>query len=323
MTLKGWLNLLALLCAPALAAAQTIDIGPAPGRLVDIGGRRLHVNCSGSGSPTVVLEAGASSFAIDWSLVQPEVAKSTRVCSYDRAGSGWSDPRPDVETPPRVIQDLQTALRAAGEKPPYVMVGASRGGFFVRLFTATHPADVVGLVLVDPSSEDRLFTMFNGKAVTIASLTAEQYRSLQPTAPVPIAPRQPQTGAPFDRLPAPLYETRVAIDRKLIASMPPTVPPEVVLEVGEADRAMQAAFAEARANQQHPLGDRPLVVLTRGLDSTQPVIDVHAALARLSSNSRHVVVKDSGHEVHLFQPAVVVQTIRDVLQAVRDQKPLQ
>src|SRR5687768_6609184 len=142
MTLKGWLNLLALLCAPALAAAQTIDIGPAPGRRIDLGGRRLHVNCSGSGSPTVVLEAGASSFAIDWSLVQPEVAKTTRVCSYDRAGSGWSDARPDVETPPRVIQDLRSALTAAGEKPPYVMVGASRGSFFVRQFHATHPDEV-------------------------------------------------------------------------------------------------------------------------------------------------------------------------------------
>jgi pimeloyl-ACP methyl ester carboxylesterase len=222
-----------------------------------------------------------------------------------------------------VIQDLQTALKAAGEKPPYLMVGASRGGFLVRLFTATHPADVVGLVLVDPSSEDRLFTMFNGRAVTIASLTAEQYRSIQPTAPVPIAPRPPQTGAPFDRLPAPLYETRVAIDRRLIASMPPTVPPEVVIEYVEGDRAMQAAFAETRAKQQHPLGDRPLVVLTRGMDSTQPVIDVHAALARLSSNARHTVVKDSGHEVHLFQPAVVAQAIRDVMQAARDKKPLQ
>ena len=320
--MKRWL-LCAWLCVPALAAAQAIDIGPAPGRLIDVGGRKLHVNCAGTGSPTVVLEAGASSFAIDWSLVQPEVAKSTRVCSYDRAGSGWSDARTDVETPPRVIQDLRTALATAGEKPPYVLVGASRGGFFVRLFTATHPADVVGLVLVDPSSEDRLFTMFNGTAVTIASLTAEQYRSVQPTAPVPIAPRSPQLGVPFDRLPPALYETRVAIERKLIASMPPTVPPEVVVEYGEGDRAMQAAFAQTRAKQQHPLADRPLVVLTRGLDSTQPVIAVHAALARLSSNSRHTVVKDSGHEVHLFQPAVVVQAIRDVLRAVREKIPLQ
>jgi pimeloyl-ACP methyl ester carboxylesterase len=140
---------------------------------------------------------------------------------------------------------------------------------------------------------------------------------------VPIAPRQPQIGTPFDRLPAPLYETRVAIDRRLIASMPPTVPPEVVLEFGEGDRAMQAAFSETRTKQQHPLGDRPLIVLTRGMDSTQPVIDVHAALARMSTNSRHIVVKDSGHEVHLFQPAVVIQAIRDVVQAARDKTALQ
>ena len=76
-------------------AAQQVDIGPPPGRLVDVGGRKLHVNCSGSGSPTVVLEAGGSSFAIDWSLVQSDVARTHRVCAYDRAGSGWSDPRPE------------------------------------------------------------------------------------------------------------------------------------------------------------------------------------------------------------------------------------
>jgi pimeloyl-ACP methyl ester carboxylesterase len=321
--MKVWLCFIAWLCVPAVIAAQTIDIGPAPGRLIDIGGRKIHMICAGSGSPTVVIEAGASSFAIDFSLVQPAVAKSTRVCSYDRAGSGWSDARPNIETPPRVIDDLRVALQAAGEKPPYLMVGASRGGMFVRQFHAMHPADVVGMVLVDPSTEDRLFTMFNGKGVTIASLTAEQYRSVQPRVPVPIAPRPPQTGTPFDRLPPALYETRVALDRRLIASMPPTVPPEVVVEYAEGDRAMQAAFADTRTKQQHPFGDRPLVVLTRGMDSTQPVIDVHAALARLSSNSSHIVVKDSGHEVHLFQPAVVIQAIGDVVQAVRDNKPLE
>jgi pimeloyl-ACP methyl ester carboxylesterase len=96
-----------------------------------------------------------------------------------------------------------------------------------------------------------------------------------------------------------------------------------VVEYGEADRAMQAALTDARAKQPHPLGDRPVVVLTRGVGSSQPVIDVHAALARLSSNSRHIVVKDAGHEVHLFQPAAVVQAIDDVLRAVREKKPLQ
>src|SRR5690606_19174686 len=115
----------------ATAAAQAPDIGPAPGRLVDIGGRRLHIHCTGSGSPTVVIEAGASAFAIDFALVQPQVAATTRACSYDRAGSGWSDRRADVETPIRVIRDLRALLDAAGERGPYVMTGASRGGVFV------------------------------------------------------------------------------------------------------------------------------------------------------------------------------------------------
>ena len=132
----------AALLASVTLAAQQIDIGPAPGRLVDVGGRRLHVNCTGQSDtgrseragPTIILEAGASSFAIDWSLVQPAIAHSYRVCSYDRAGSGWSDPRTDVETPARIVADLHTALGAAGEKPPYVMAGASAGGLYVRLY---------------------------------------------------------------------------------------------------------------------------------------------------------------------------------------------
>jgi pimeloyl-ACP methyl ester carboxylesterase len=105
--------LAAALLTTATLAAQAIDIGPPPGRLIDVGGRKLHVNCTGQSQgtgPTVILEAGASSFAIDWSLVQPEIARTYRVCSYDRAGSGWSDPRPDVETPARIVADLHALL---------------------------------------------------------------------------------------------------------------------------------------------------------------------------------------------------------------------
>jgi hypothetical protein len=101
---------LALLTSAAPAPAQDTDAGPPLGRLVDVGGRRLHLHCSGSVTPTVVIEAGASAFAIDFALVQPEVARATQVCSYDRAASGWSDARPDVETPIRVVRDLRALL---------------------------------------------------------------------------------------------------------------------------------------------------------------------------------------------------------------------
>jgi pimeloyl-ACP methyl ester carboxylesterase len=315
-----------VLCAAIWSAtpliAQQAEIGPPPGRLVDIGGRRLHLHCAGSGSPTVILEAGASSFAIDWALVQPAVARTNRVCSYDRLGHGWSDHGGGGEL--AVVANLHALLAAAGERPPYVLVGASRGGLYVRLYQTRYPDEVVGLVLVDPTHEERLFTMFEGKVVPIASLTAEQLRSTIPsgTGHVRVPRRSPQTGAPFDRLPRELYETRIVLDKRLIASVPDSVSYEAVLNRAEAERATLAGLRELGATQQHPLGERPLVVLTRGIDSSPERVAAYDQLARISTNSRHTVVRDAGHEIHLFQPDAVVQAIRDVLEAVRGKTPL-
>src|SRR5207249_11399598 len=134
-----------------------------------------------------------------WTLVQAELARTHRVCSYDRAGSGFSDPATGGRGG-GVPADLHAALQAAGEKPPYVMVGASLGGIYVRLYQAQYPDEVVGLVLVDPAAEDRLFTMHGGKPALIASLTADQLRSTIPPGPATVPRRPPQTGTPFDRL---------------------------------------------------------------------------------------------------------------------------
>jgi pimeloyl-ACP methyl ester carboxylesterase len=303
----------------------TIDIwadpGSPPGRLVDIGGRKIHMICTGTGSPTVILEAGASAFAIDWTLVQKEIARTNRVCSYDRAGSGFSDP---AKGGPRggVVADLHSALQAAGERPPYVMVGASMGGIYVRLYENQYPDEVVGLVLVDPTHEDRLFTIFEGKPVSIASLTAEQRRSIIPPGLVNVPRRSPQTGTPFDRLPRELYDLRIKLDTRLIASIPESVPYETVVASAEQERAALAKLKEISAANRQPLGDRPVVVLTRGAESSQELKDVHASLARLSTNSRHTVVADAGHEIHLFQPGAVIQAIRDVVEAAGSKKPL-
>jgi pimeloyl-ACP methyl ester carboxylesterase len=319
-------RLMAMMLAGLLGApptlAQDTDAGPPPGRLVDVGGRVLHLQCAGSGAPTVVIEAGASSFAIDFALVQPAAAKATRVCSYDRAGSGWSAARADVETPIRVVRDLRALLDAAGEKGPFVMVGASRGGLYVRLFQAEYAADVAGLVLVDPAVEDRLFTMYQGKPVPIVSLTADQYRSLSPRGAVPIPTRQPQTGAPFDRLPPDLYTRRVALERRLIASMPATVPAEVVAESSEGDYAMLSRLHAARMSTPTLLGDLPLVVLTRGLSNSPDQQAAHAALATMSRNARHAVVPMSYHEIHLSHPEAVITATADVVSAARDRRPL-
>jgi pimeloyl-ACP methyl ester carboxylesterase len=303
----------ALLFAAVLSAQS--EIGPPPGKLIDIGGRKLHINCTGSGSPVVVLEAGASAFAIDWSLVQPEIARTNRVCSYDRAGMGWSDPSKDVATAARIVRDLHALLSAAGEKPPYVLVGASVGGIYTRLFQIEHPEEVAGLVQVDPSSEDRLFTMYQGRGVTIASLTAEQYRSVFPQGSVTVPKRKPQTGAPFDRLPKELYETRVKLDERLIESMPERITHETLIESGEGERSALARLHEFSASKAKPLGDLPVVVLTRGVETSAEQQEVHAAIARQSTRSRHGVVEGAGHEIHLFQPAAVIQAIREVTPA--------
>jgi pimeloyl-ACP methyl ester carboxylesterase len=308
---------LATCCLAAAVSVQQSDLPPAPGTLVDIGGRRLHVMCAGpSSSPAVVLEAGASSFAIDWTLVQREIQATHRVCAYDRAGMGWSDP-PSTTRPETSAQDLHALLAAAGVRPPFVLVGASRGGLLVRAYALEYPGEVAGFVFVDSSTEDRLFTMINGEAMAIASVTAEQLRSTFPREPVPIRKRAPQTGPPFDRLPPDLYRTRVQLDERLIAAMPATVPADVVAHAQESERALLARLMATRTAAPHPLGSRPAVVLTRGDEVNKDREASHAALAKLSSNSRHSVVPRAGHEIHLFEPSAVVQAIADVVEAVR------
>jgi len=322
--MRRMLSSLAVFASLVAPTATQNEVGSPLGRLVDTGSRRLHLHCTGSASPTVVIEAGASSFAIDFSLVQPDVSTTTRVCSYDRAGSGWSDARPDVETPIRVIRDLRTLLDTAGEKGPFVLVGASRGGVFVRLFQAEYPTDVAGMVLIDPTVEDRLYVNFEGAVAALTSLTPEQHRSTLPSASavIPIPTRQPQTGAPFDRLPPPLYATRVALDSKLIAAMPSTVGGQVVAESGTGDYSMLSRLSAARKATPVLLGDLPVIVLSRGLNASTEQHAAHAEISRMSRNARHLVVADSHHEIHLSHPDVVVAAIRDVVGSVRAKAPL-
>jgi pimeloyl-ACP methyl ester carboxylesterase len=132
-----------------IATARDKRKYPAPGQMVDVNGFRLHLHCTGKGSPTVVVDSGLGSFSPDWGLVQPEVAKFTRVCTYDRAGYGWSDPGPQPRTARQMVEELHTLLVNAGVEGPYVLVGYSLGGINVRLYAHQYPDDVAGVVLVD------------------------------------------------------------------------------------------------------------------------------------------------------------------------------
>ena len=312
--------ILAMLSLTTSVAAQARPLPQPPGRLIDIGGRRLHLLCSGAGTTTVVLEAGASSFAIDWTLVQRDVSRTNRTCSYDRAGMGWSDPT-TPENRATAAHDLHTLLERAGEKGPFVMVGASRGGMLVRAYQLEYPDDVAGFVFVDPASEDRLFTMLNGEAVLIAKLNAEQLATTFPKTAVRVPRRSPQRGAPFDKLPPDLYQVRVQLDEQLIASLPDSVSAEIVASSQERERAFLARLLATRQTPS-PLGSRPTVVLTRGDERDEGREAVHATLAGLSTNSRHSVVVGAGHEIHLFEPSAVVTAIADVVRAVRERSAL-
>lgn len=146
---------------------------PPPGKLIDIGGWKLHLSCSGqagASAPTVILEAGAGDFSVDWSLVQPGVAHFARVCSYDRAGAGWSDLGPRPRTFHQQVWELHTLLEKAGEQPPYVLVGHSRGGWLVRLYQARYPAEVAGMVLVEAGADDPRRMTGEGKLVRSSDL---------------------------------------------------------------------------------------------------------------------------------------------------------
>src|SRR5262245_44665980 len=132
-TLLGLLGLLLALCGAGAGYEAIMAIGdearyPPPGQMVDVGGYRLHIQCMGAGTPTVVLNSGAGGFSAEWSLIQPELAKTTRVCAFDRAGLGWSDPGPEPRTPARIADELDALLTHAGIKGPLVLVAHSAGG---------------------------------------------------------------------------------------------------------------------------------------------------------------------------------------------------
>ncbi|HEU5336413.1 MAG TPA: alpha/beta hydrolase [Terriglobales bacterium] len=308
----------------AVCAAAAND--PAPiGRLVDIGGRKLNIHCTGAGTPTVIVENGGAAFSFDWALVQPQVSRFTRICTYDRAGYAWSDVGPEFDSFNQADHDLYLLLTKAGVPGPFVLVGHSFGGLLVRFYQARHPANVVGMVLVDSSHEESPQHV-GLKVVRIPELTANQFKALIDGAKAK-RPNNPEPDLvpttiypPYDKLPAQLQNIHLWALRKVLP---------LVKSWGLNLQFDLSRLHEMRLRSPHPLGTMPLAVLTAtefdvtaapGMTSEQAKQDhlrLQNDLAQLSTNSQHVMVPDSSHEIYLYQPAIVIRSISAVVNAAR------
>lgn len=298
--------------------AQTNATPAPPGQMVDIGGRRLHLYCMGSGSPTVIMENGNSAFSIDWALVQPEIAKETRVCSYDRAGYAWSESGPVNGSVAQTIDDLHLLLRTAKVRPPYILVGASIGGLYVRAYQRRYPEEVAGLVLDDPTGEEGLKYMVNGKDTPIYQMTSADmraaFRPLLSNSPHYDPPTKIEE--PFDRLPPKLQPARLWAWQRFFADK------DIFNDMITADswRSEFIALRRQRLALLHPLGNLPLIVLGRSQQDNETRQKDLRAMMVLSSTARLIITENSGHEIHLYRPELVTQSIRVVVTAARRRK---
>jgi pimeloyl-ACP methyl ester carboxylesterase len=297
----------------ALASTQDAVRYPPPGRLVDVDGRAFHINCVGQGSPTILLDAGAGEVgSLAWGPVPADLASLSRVCTYDRAGLGWSSPGRLPRTAGQVVSDLHALLSQAGESGPFVTVGHSLGGKHMRLYAARYPSEVAGMVLVDARHED-----------------------IEHLVPAEVLRQENQQTREFRELEIGLR--RVGITRTIGPWLVERAGPELrglplvyFLKQGE-PAAAEANISEissvAESNAQleaeaGPLGDKPLTVLMRGKPISDPTYwsawqATQRTMAGLSSQGRLIVAEQSGHTIHLEQPDLVVASIRQTLEQAR------
>lgn len=295
---------------------------PRPGKLVDAGGHLQYIHCTGEGSPTVILESGGGVVSYTWEAVQTEVAKFARVCSYDRAGYGLSEPGPEPRTSREIAVELHTLLRNADIPGPYVLVGHSIGGLNIRMFTELYPDEVAGLVFVDSSTENQ-----NDRMPAEMKTAVEKQKKLITLLGI---------GSNIGAI-------------RLFMWLSPQKPPEWADATPDAFRAqtlhtkmrssVKAAFSELSSFDEsgqevrgcRPLGDRPVIVLTQGKAveasdgpaGVPPEVlqrymktwreELQPALARLSTRGEQRIVAKSSHMIPMEQPTEVITAIRDVI----------
>ncbi len=307
---------------------------PQRGRSVQAGAVRLNIDCSGDGRPVVILDSGYGVPAIGWSLVQPKVAQFTRVCSYDRAGYGWSDLGPAPRTGQQIASELHALLQTAGEHGPFVLVGHSFAGYIVRLFTSAYPEDVGGVVLVDGGHEDE----------------GDRIEATLPDAVKQQLKARDDHDARVERYWGPIRHY-LGVDRARITwglttdevdeHTPRAIRSELLHLVQEAkfrravgDEAAAFDTTKKQVREAGTLGDRPLAVLTSGhpYDSDplipasviNPLTELWITFfqvqeVNLSTRGRQIVLSDSSHMIPYDKPEAVVSAIQEVWTATRGQ----
>ena len=294
----------------------------------------MHLWCTGPlrpNQPTVILSIGGGGFAVDWSRVQQPLSDSVRVCSYDRPGYGWSDPGPYPRTFRQEATELRRGLERSGEGPPYVLVGQSLGAFVARQFADEFGQEVVGIVLVEPTNENGKLG-YRAQFVVPRTLAADRpipaARALAEQPPVLLAraecdsiraraARNARIVRPFDQLDAQAQRYRIwALSN-----------PACVIAEDDYFAEEMAGFFDQWATSPHPLGDRPVIVVSGaarrspppGLSEAEWRSDsLRIDLSRLSSRGRLVTDSLSGHHVHLDNPRLIARLTRELIGVVRE-----
>jgi pimeloyl-ACP methyl ester carboxylesterase len=296
-----------------LGEAADAKAYPMPGRLIDVGGHRLHLRCTGAGTPTVVLEPGAGGMSSSLGWIAPAVARATRVCVYDRAGRGWSEPADTAQDGAQIVTDLHTLLQRGHVPGPYVLAGHSFGGLYVLTFAARYPDEVAGMVLVDSTAP--------------AS-------AANPGTP---SPGHGGSANGMSRVAALVSSSaRLGLGRLYaqvdFGSLPPRSRDEVRASVATAsmlrstiDEYLQATASTEQAAALRDFADKPLIVLTAGSGHDAAWSAAQDRLATLSTNSVHRVVDGATHQDLITSQedaAVTTQAILDVVASVRSKGAL-
>jgi pimeloyl-ACP methyl ester carboxylesterase len=291
-----------------ISEARDRRFNPLQGRLLDVGGRKMHIDCAGEGNPTVILDSGLGDSYLSWRKVQPEIAKFTRVCSYDRAGLGYSDPSSQPRTSKVIAEELHALLRAASVSPPYVIVGHSMGGYDVRVYTSLYRNEIVGMVLVDASHPDQE----NRFPAELKNMEGSWHREAQFIA---------------STMPFGIPRLLGLCDNDAV-----TRAADCNWHSAREQLAEISAFPESAAEtaQTGTLSDMPLAVLSHDPDKPSSDLPPDLAkstneawekmqqeLAHLSARGTQTVAKNSAHYIQIDRPDVVIDAVRNVVGQAR------